>query len=106
MESITLAGQRKDDGCVIRDAQLYAVGAVREPTKATKDKPEAERKYYYVLHLRSDPDEGYVLWAFCDQDHAATVADAIRDAQAPVLGTFDLSMTRDSVNVRGVKVEG
>jgi hypothetical protein len=106
VESVSLVA-RKSRGFEVSGVRCYAIGAIRKATKATASKPVDEQRHYYLLHLVNEPDEtDDVLYAFCEEGHAATVSAAIVKAQAAVPVEVVLRLGRDAVNVEGVKLAG
>ena len=82
----------------------YAVGALREPTKATKALPEAERRYWHAVQVAPSEDPRNAVRLFCEAEHFYAVAKALRDAGEPVPVRLGLFITSDSVNVDTVEV--
>lgn len=102
MESVTLRAPTK--GLTV-SAECFATGAEKNPTKATKDLPEAERRYWYRMHLAATED-GERTYAFCEEEHATTVAEAIKATGAATPVEVRLALGRDSINVVEVKIAG
>jgi hypothetical protein len=111
MESVKIR-TRSREGIQIEGVQLYAVGAEQkvskaEEAKAAEEKREPSRFYYQLTLAHSEDGTGLRHYWFCDEDHAQTVAAALKQAQAPVLVAVDFVIgRRDTIGVESVKVEG